>query len=423
MLEIGKIYRVTQKPNFTDKILDGYPNLYYETNVDNKKSYVPRQGITKFAKVKDPNGNYRRPLYILLSENNKSGKNYNPWHDELHSDRGIVTYYGDNKPEAKKPEYELLLEQQFINNMHDKEQRINSSVPILCFSQDETGYDIFQGFGIIEAAELVTQYSDKYNTYFSNYLFTICIFSMATEDEKFNWDWIRDRCNPSLTNKEANRNAPESWKRWINEGISKIHLIRRNVYSSKIIDQEKQRPEKGSDTAKILESIYNHYSHSTQTKLDFEALAIEVTKKVIEENGGNCTPGWITQSSNDGGFDFVLKLNVGVEKLSGLQVIVLGQAKCETLDGHVNGKDIARLVARLKRGWVGAFVTTQPFSNNVQKEVLQDNYPVLLINGKKVAEIVQREFRESIYSNIDDYLDSITNTYKRSNRIPEDLLE
>jgi hypothetical protein len=96
--------------------------------------------------------------------------------------------------------------------------------------------------------------------------------------------------------------------------------------------------------------------------------------------------------------------------LARLQIIMLGQAKCEKLTGHVNGKDIARLVARLKRGWVGAFVTTQTFSEPLQKEILDDNYPLLLINGLKVAEIVQKELKLSEYKTLSDYLDSLINS-------------
>ena len=103
---------------------------------------------------------------------------------------------------------------------------------------------------------------------------------------------------------------------------------------------------------------------------------MEVTRLVIEDNGGRCSTGWLTLASGDGGYDFVLKTTLGTNDLARLQIIMLGQAKCEKLTGHVNGKDIARLVARLKRGWVGAFVTTQTFSEPLQKEILDDNYPL-----------------------------------------------
>ena len=57
---------------------------------------------------------------------------------------------------------------------------------------------MFQGFGIIEGVELVTQFDPKLSTpYFSNYVFSMCVFSMATEGEMFSWDWINARRDPN----------------------------------------------------------------------------------------------------------------------------------------------------------------------------------------------------------------------------------
>jgi hypothetical protein len=43
-------------------------------------------------------------------------------------------------------------------------------------------------------------------------------------------------------------------------------------------------------------------------------------------------------------------------------------------------------VARLKRGWFGMFVAASYFSEPVQREVIEDEYPVLLVSGITVAE-------------------------------------
>lgn len=420
VLEIGKVYRVTRNKDFERKIVDGYPNLYYEMNVGNGKSYVPRQGITNFAKVKAKDGD-RIPFYLLLSENNKSGKNYNPWHDELFPDRGVIKYYGDSKPDSKESNNSLLIEQYEFSSQNDKEVRLKNVAPILIFSQDKSsGFDTFQGYGIIESVQLVTQYSEEYNQYFSNHLFTICVFSMASTGERFNWDWIVDRCNEKLSSKEANNKAPKEWKQFIEGGTPKIHLVRRNVRIGNTVSEKIQRPAPDSDLEKLLNSIYRYYDGR---KHDFEALALEITKIVIEESGGVCKPGWITKKTGDGGYDFVLRIDIGSEQLSGLQIVVLGQAKCEDPKGNTNGVDIARTVARIKRGWVGAFVTTQVFSQPVQREIKEDNYPLLLINGKKIAQIVKKELRESEYSSLDDYLDSITAKYSVLNYKPEDILD
>lgn len=65
--------------------------------------------------------------------------------------------------------------------------------------------------------------------------------------------------------------------------------------------------------------------------------------------------------------------------------VVLGQAKCVEPSMAISGRDLARVAARLRRGWFGAFVTTGVFSEAVQSEVYSDQYPILLINGSQVA--------------------------------------
>ena len=213
MLEIGKTYRTTRKKNFKDPVIDGKPNFYFETNVNDQKSFAPRRGITDFSPVVGPNGKSRVPLVVLLSETDEKGVNYNPWHDEFYPDRGMIKYYGDNKPGAKEGNNKLLIKQFHCNSIANEYTRQNESVPIFCFEQVEKGLNKYQGFGIVESVELVTQYSEEYDQYFPNYLFTICVFSVAAEDEKLDWRWITDRCNPDLNNSDADRNAPKSW-RW-----------------------------------------------------------------------------------------------------------------------------------------------------------------------------------------------------------------
>ena len=65
--------------------------------------------------------------------------------------------------------------------------------------------------------------------------------------------------------------------------------------------------------------------------------------------------------------------------------MVLGQAKCEDPNSPTNGNDIARTVARLRRGWIGVYVTTSYFSPQTQSEIIQDQYPIVLVDGYRVA--------------------------------------
>ena len=65
--------------------------------------------------------------------------------------------------------------------------------------------------------------------------------------------------------------------------------------------------------------------------------------------------------------------------------MVLGQAKCEDPSSPTNGNDIARTVARLRRGWIGVYVTTSYFSSQTQSEIIEDQYPIILVDGYRLA--------------------------------------
>jgi hypothetical protein len=143
----------------------------------------------------------------------------------------------------------------------------------------------------------------------------------------------------------------------------------------------------------------------------------------VNHSGGTYRYGWITKGSGDGGVDFVGKVQLG-EGFSSVQVPVLGQAKCEDPNKPTNGKDLARTVARLKRGWIGAYVTTSYFSSSSQKEIIEDDYPLIKINGKVLAEHAIRLRDASGKKSLRDYLESIDEEYpdKIQQRRPEDIL-
>lgn len=105
--------------------------------------------------------------------------------------------------------------------------------------------------------------------------------------------------------------------------------------------------------------------------------------------------------------------------------IVYDQARCTPLTSGVVGKNIARTVFRLKRGWFGVFVTTSYFSEPVQREVIEDEYPVLLIAGDAVAEntfiLVEEAGHPSVLSNL-EALDKDFEPLKARRR-PEEILQ
>jgi len=101
----------------------------------------------------------------------------------------------------------------------------------------------------------------------------------------------------------------------------------------------------------------------------------------------------------------------------------LGQAKCVAGETATSGVDLARTVARLDRGWVGAFVTTGHYSEQAQREVVTDRFPMLMLNGRHVGETVFRESRLRGIT-VQDYVRAIDLEYdsRLSTRTPADIL-
>ena len=432
MLTVGTIYRMPSPQQRNKEYVDELRNFYYESRTPDVGFHF-QKGIHNVRLIHTPSGNIRCPLIIISSTPRKAGSEDTPWHDRYDPDHGYVKYYGDNKSITRKPEdapgNKLLLDLLKYYESDNENDRIKNAVPVIFFERCSydgraNGNAIFHGYGVLESAELVTQYDSKHN-YFANYLFNFCIFSLAGDNEQFDWKWIVDRCNPNLETEDTLSSAPASWKKWVKEGHDSLHLVRRSVSGRGLVKGADQIPE-NNKTFKILKKIYNYYGgeRSNTDKHDFEYLAMEVTLKAIEESGAKCVPGWITKTSGDGGVDYVLRIDIGQGELVSVRIIVLGQAKCTDPSKPVNGKDIARTVARMKRGWIGAFVTTSYFSEATQQEVKEDSYPLMMINGAKVASIVEQElFKIKNKQTLEEYLDSLKKKYHQMIRVPEDILD
>jgi len=110
--------------------------------------------------------------------------------------------------------------------------------------------------------------------------------------------------------------------------------------------------------------------------------------------------------------------------MGALKLVVLGQAKCVSESAPpASGLDLARTVARLDRGWVGAFVTTGFFSEQAQREVVGDRFPLMLLSGRHVGEAVVKEATVPGVS-IPAYLAGVDAAYdtRLSSRLPSEVL-
>ena len=427
-LSIGEIYRYAANSSPDDPYIDGLPNFFYRTAMPGMPRAQLDKGIAPIGRIKASHGvESRSPAILISSTIHNKGSELNPWQDFIDPDHGQARYFGDAKTKgnpAETPGNRLLIEEYKLHLSGDIQQRAKAT-PLLVFEGVKAdgrikGNKKFAGLAVIERAELITQYNPKIG-YFTNYVFDLAILSLTGENEEFDWEWINDRRNPLLPLNGTLEHAPSSWKRWVRLGIDGIEVIRRQVSTMLVENPESQRPRPGSAEAIALDVIYKFYStHSTKHK--FELLASLVVMDFINESGGNYRYGWVTKGSGDGGVDFVGKVQLG-HGFSSVDVIVLGQAKCEDPARATNGRDLARTVARLKRGWIGAYVTTSFFSRNAQAEIIEDDYPLIKINGLVLAKHALRLRDSAGKKTLLEYLQDLEVEYpdRIEHRRPEDL--
>ncbi|EDM68693.1 hypothetical protein PE36_01892 [Moritella sp. PE36] len=428
-IKINDILRYKKPACHENAYEDGHLNFHFLTNVPTSKKLQLEKGINPSAALKTSDKELVRPVILISSSPNKKGSAETPWQDFYDTDNGHIRYFGDNKEPGKDPTQapgnKALLEAFRLAHSHDIKER-QKTPPIVFFKRVTVngvpkGYPMFQGLGIINSIELVTQWDNNKQQSFTNYAFDFTVLCMAKEHDTFEWDWINSRRHPNFSIQDTNKKAPASWNQWFKSGANELNTVRRRVSKLQIVKSADQKPTIGSEQDAILNKIYKFYDGR---KHHFEALAEFITERVIGKELGIYHKGWITQGSSDGGADFIGKVVLG-SGFSKVELIVLGQAKCESLTTPTGGNHIARTVARLKRGWLGAYVTTSYFSDSVQREVIEDKYPILLINGKRIAEEVSQLLHESdTYSDIDEFLAYMAERYPKrlKQRQPEEIL-
>ena len=425
-MKIGQIFRYTKVKDRNEKEIDGYPNFSYYTNLPNENLVQLESGINPIGKVVNKSIE-RTPAIITRSSPHKIGSLDTPWQDIYNIEKGHIRYFGDNKdvgdPEQKKGNKALLKQFEMHNSSSIDVRR--GACPIIFFKSKsidgkQKGYLEFNGFGIITNAERIVQHNRKTNKDFVNYVFDFAVLETNLENEYFDWEWINLRRDKNLSVEETLKKAPSSWKKWIRLGNKSIDSLRRNVFKLNVLPTSQQKPEEGSKELKTLKEIYDFYD---KNKLRFENLAAIVTEYLIKKTSKNYKAGWITKGSGDSGIDFIGRMDIGTG-FGSAKVIVLGQAKCESLNSPTGGNHIARTVAKLKRGWLGVYVTTSYFSDPVQIEILEDKYPLLLINGKKLAELVNEIVFDQGYKNVAEYLKKVDSEYEGliQYRDPEEIL-
>jgi hypothetical protein len=385
-IRVGQVFRVSHRPENCTPDSKQTCACYIELTAGKHSSAADVQkGIWAYKDVGEAGQLFRRIPAILLHSNPlKEGSEVAPWVDIIESDLGYAIYNGDNRKSSLRPfdtRGNALLSH--VQSFYADPALRKFAPPVLLFTQREIdsnrkGYREFSGYGVPTHYMLVSQREKDSDRYFTNLMVELALFRLDLENEIFDWNWIDCRRNATLTADEVLNSAPSAWKLWVREGEAALEKCRRRVARHRVTSTREQMDYSEKDKALVSE-VAAYFATCPHA---FEGLASLIAERVI---GRNCKRGWVTKRSVDGGVDFVCRLDLGAS-FSRVPVVVLGQAKClSSLSSSVSGRDIARLVARLQRGWIGVFVTTGVFSRSVQEELYEDKYPVIMINGKRLA--------------------------------------
>lgn len=427
-LQINQVLRDQRPKSATPAAIDGLVNLYAATAAPGAKLIPFDAGINPVASVTTPEG-ARRPAILISSSPHKSGSVVTPWQDIFAPDEGYVRYFGDAKTPGRAahlaPGNALLISEFENHYAHPDEGQRERATPLVFFKREpyagkQKGYPRFQGFGIVTAARLVTQHDQASGAAFANYEFECAVLTMKHEGELFDWAWINARRSGDISDEQALAAAPWAWKEWVRHGDTAVPRVRRRVLRRTITPTAAQTPTPGSADAGLLQKIYAHYD---KKKVYFESLAAAVAERLIAPSGGGYTTHGVTRGSGDFGIDFIAQLDIG-HGFSRAPLVVLGQAKCVAPGSQTSAKELARTVARLRRGWLGVFVTTGVITERAQMEVFEDRYPLVMIPGIQVASTVREMLHEFGHSDLAALLKHFDEQYEMTPRVfdPERLV-
>lgn len=301
------------------------------------------------------------------------------WPDSLDSETGLFTYYGDNrKPgnriDETRPGGNRLLEKVF-ELRHDGDRE--AICPFLCF-ENYVGaggsYMRFLGLavpgaeGLSNLEDLVAVWRRKGHRRFQNYraVFTI----LKTESVPYSWlEEIVSGASPAKA-----KSCPPAFTRWVKTGkYDPLTTPPMRVPRTKA-DQDPKPPgmEREEKVLAAVRSLsdrqFEYFTKSLLRLMDPRYFDLDVARKVV-----------------DGGRDVVGKYRVGHDDhLISLEIC----AEARHWKKAIGVKEMVRLISRIKHRDFGIFVTTSHFDRGVQKELIEDGHPVVLVAGGDIARIL-----------------------------------
>lgn len=335
----------------------------------------PFNGIKCVRRQKGDLKDDKIDFLVLYSNPRTSSKN--PWHDEIDLEKGRIRYWGDAKPDEEK-EYDEYTGNQWLEEIYEnyylearqKDLR-EKAPPILVFESPEKGQVKFCGICVLD--KLRTEYFKYDGRISANYLAELSILN----SREVSMEWIKERAYEG-----TNYKAPEAWKEWVKTG----NIDRFTVHVDEIRSGVEQLPKSG-EKRQMLEEIRNEF---TESELEY------LVKHLLEEAGLRNLR--VQGGSGDRGVDLIGETGIfsGLdlsERDTGVPVKVqVKNYQLETSGGSINKvspRHVSRLASRVNEGEIGLYISTCAYTDQAQRETFE-NYPVKLISGYDLAEMLHR---------------------------------
>jgi hypothetical protein len=344
------------------------------------------KGMPYFAEV-----NGRVPIINFHSNPLKEDKEQTPWRDLIFQEDGSVTYNGDNY-QTSKSAHETFGNKLVLKILHlyaSKNEKERLLAPPILITRSftigkKTGFRKLIGIGIIRKNPiLIQQYEKSTDKIFSNYQFEVTLLKLSPEDY-FDWSWIDDRRDSKISLEDSILKAPSSWKEWVKKGDDCLPKVKLKIRTYKLISEKEQKQMPKQNELVVSELLNKYYPNPVKDGIRFEAMASFISTLFFENQ--TYMRGWITKGSGDRGVDFVGRLDIGQDDFSKTSIIVLGQSK--RYSKPIAGESLTRVASRMTRGYIGVVVTLDTFTKPAQAEIKDDKLPIILINGKKVSELL-----------------------------------
>jgi len=355
--KVDNVYRNTGSKNNPDDEFIRKVWVDIENSSDKNANWtIPNSGgIRGLAKGKNKKKikSIDKSAIFCITVKHSTGS-HNPWEDSINVFNGQIRYWGDAKSKLNKGiddfDGNKYLRYAYDNVLKGQYKKVP---PILHFTNERQGEIRFNGLCVIEQANIRWTIDDDKRIL--NYQFILAILDC----DEVSTDWIKSR---AILNSDNHPFCPDVWKTYIKTG----NIKRLQAWRSKIRSKVEQIPSKNSREEKFLEHI---------KRLDPELFEKSIVYMLEKNNLVHSVEQ--TRFTRDGGMDMIGKFTL--PHPFGYDISFKGEVKRHK--GTIGPGVVSRLVARLGRGEYGLFFTTSYYTEQAQKEVIKDKYPVKLFSG------------------------------------------